>query len=386
MDSKELESLQKSVDELRETLSAKVSGDAQKKEADELFNRVMDKINPPARKMTWAINSKDPSDKKVCLAQYLKAVTPGKEQSVSEDVRAHIKATMVEGTDSLGGYTVPEEYSHEIIKLEKDNSIIRQIAKIFPMATDVRNLPRQLTDVTVTWTGEGAAKTETNPTFDRLVQTAKKLAAIVKMTDELLEDNTAGLDQFIMGLVAEAMGREEDRVALAGNTGAGDPFMGVLYASGVNSVAMAGANVVGDDIIDLIMSLNAKYRTGATLVTSTAGLKLLMKLKDQEDRYLWAPPTATTPASIWGVPYLISDELPLDLGTGNDETPILFGNYKKHFFVSDRGGYEVKSSISASDIGNSQSAFMEDETWFRFKKRMSLDVALPQAFSKLSIK
>ncbi len=386
MDSKELESLQKSVNELRETLSAKFSGDTQAKEADELYNRVMDKINPPARKMTWAISSKDASDKKVCLAQFLKAVTPGKEQTVSDDVRAHIKATMVEGTDSLGGYTVTEEYSHEIIKLVKDNSVIRQLARIFPMATDVRNLPRQLTDVTVTWTGEGAAKTETNPTFDRLVQTAKKLAAIVKMTDELLEDNTAGLDRFIMQLVAEAMGREEDRVALAGNTGAGDPFMGVLYATGVNSVAMAGTNVVGDDIIDLIMSLNAKYRAGATLVTSTAGLKLLMKLKDQEDRYLWAPPTATTPASIWGVPYLISDELPINLGTLTDETPILFGNYKKHFFVSDRGGYEVKSSISASDIGNSQSAFMEDETWFRFKKRMSLDVALPQAFSKLNIK
>lgn len=382
MDPKELEQLQKSVDELKDAFSA---DEAKKEEA--IYNRVMDKVNPPQRKMSWAINATEKDGKKVCLAQFLKAVTPGKEQMVNSDVRAHVKATMVEGTDSLGGYTVPEEYSNEIIKLEEQESIIRQIARIFPMNTDVRNLPRQLTNVAVTWTGEGSAKTETNPTFDRLVQTAKKLAAVVKMTDELLEDNTAQLDRFIMQLVAEAMAREEDRVALAGDvSGAGDPFNGVLYAAGVNPVTMAGANVIGDDIIDLIMSLNSKYRMGATLITSTLGLKHIMKLKDQNDQYLWAPPTASAPGTIWGVPYMISDELPVNLGTGTDETPILFGNFKKHFFVSDRGGYEVKSSISASDIVNSQSAFMEDETWFRFKKRMSLDVALPQAFSKLNIK
>ena len=384
---KQYKDLSENVGKLQELLTSKFSAENQKKEADALMSQIIEKIHPPQRKMTWATGAKaDEGAKKLYLGQFLKAITPGKEQLVDNDVRAHIKATQVEGTDSLGGYTVPEEYSNEIIKLEDQDSIIRRIARIFPMGSEVRNLPKQLTNVAVTWTGEGLPKTETNTTFGRLVQTAKKLAAVVKMTDELLEDNTVGIDRFVMQLVAEAMSREEDRVAFAGNTGAGDPFMGILYASGVNGVTMAGANLVGDDIIDLIMSLNAKYRTGATLVTTTAGLKLIMKLKDQEDRYLWAPPTAATPATIWGYGYEISDEIPTNLGTATDETAILFGNYKKHYFVSDRGGYEVKSSISASDIVNSQSAFMEDETWFRFKKRMSLDVANAAAFSKLQVK
>jgi HK97 family phage major capsid protein len=242
-----------------------------------------------------------------------------------------------------------------------------------------------LTNVSVAWTDEGAEKSETNPTFTAITQTAKKVAAIVKMTDELLEDNSSSIDQFIMELVAEAIGIEEDRVAFAGNTGASDPFMGVLYATGVNSVSTAGANISFEDVISLLFSLNAKYRAGATLVTSTTGLQLLMKLKDSNNNPIWTLPGAGILPTIYGFPYAISDQIPVNLGTGTDQTGMIFGNFKRHFFVSDRGGYEVISSNSASDTGTA-SAFMEDETWFRFKKRMSLDVANAAAFSKMLVK
>lgn len=391
MDPKELEKkyadLQKTVDNLHEILSAKYSSENQQKEAEELIEKVVAKIHPPKRKMAWASDAAADKDaEKIYLGQFLKAITPGAGQLVDSSVRAHIKATMVEGSDSLGGYVVPEEYSNEIIKLEQQDAIIRRLARIFPMGTDTRNLPKQLTNVSVSWTGEGTAHTETNTTLGRIVQTAKKVSALVKMTDELLTDNNAALDRFVMELVSEAMGREIDRVAFAGTTGGGDPFDGVLYASGVNSVSMAGASLVGDDLINLIMAPNAKYRQGGTLVMSTAALKLIMKLKDQNDNYIWTAPTSGNPGSIWGYPYEISDEIPVNLGTGTDETAILFGNWKKHYFVSDRGGYEVASSISAADPVNNQSAFLEDETWFRFKRRLDLSVANAAGFAKMQVK
>lgn len=385
---KTLEEVQSLVKALQESVTAKFAADkeARAKEIDDLESKIIEKIHPPTRKMQWAINGKEEGAKKLYLGQFLKAITPGRAQLVEDDVRTHIKTTLTEGTDATAGYTVPEEYSNEIIKLETQESIIRKLARIFPMGSDTRNIPRQLTNVSVSWTGEGTAVSETNPTFDRLVQTAKKVAALVKMTDELLMDNSVDLDKFIMQLVAEAMGREEDRVAFAGNTGSGDPFMGILYATGVNAPAMAGSTLAYEDVVDLVMSLNAKYRVGATLVTSTNGLKAIMKLADSQNHPLWVPPTASTPATIYGYPYEISDEIPVNLGGGTDETAILFGNFKKHFFVSDRGGYEVKVSDSASDITNSQSAFLEDELWYRFKRRVSLDVALPLAFSKMQVK
>lgn len=384
---KKYKELADTVAALRETLDA-TNASKHAQEADELVNKVIEKMKPAkTRAMQWALpdeKGKVPENG-IFLGQFLKAITPGMSAKTSPEVMAHIKTTLIEGTDSLGGYLVPEEFSNQIILLESQDSIIRNLARIFPMNTLVRNIPKQLTDVSVYWTGEGAEKTETNPTFTRLVQTAKKMATIVKMTDELMEDESVGIDNLIQSLIASAMADEEDRIAFVGDvSGLGDPFNGVLYAASVNSVTQGAANMVGDDIINIITSLNAKYRKGATLVTSTDGLKLIMKLKDQEDNYIWNPPTTVTPRSIWGYPYEISDEILSTYG-GGTETAILFGNWKKHYFVSDKGGLEVKSSISATDVG-SASAFMEDETWFRFKKRISLDVALAQAFSKMLVK
>jgi HK97 family phage major capsid protein len=382
---KKLQELQATVAALRETLEARNTSQHEK-EADELVAKVIAKMTPQTRTMQWAIpdaKGKVPENS-IYLTQFLKAITPGKDSSVSDEVRNHIKTTLVEGNNSLGGYLVPAEFSNEIIRLENGEAIIRQLARIFPMNTLVRNLPKQLTNVSVSWTGEGVAKSLTNPTFDRLVQTAKKMAAVVKMTDELLEDESVGVDNFVQALIAEAMALEEDRIAFVGNTGAGDPFMGVYYATGVNLASMDGATVTFDDVIDLITAINAKYRVGASAVTSTDGLKLIMKLKDDQNNYIWSPPTMATPPTIWGYPYSISDQIPSDIDTNH--TTILFGNWKKHYFVSDRGGLEVVSSNSAADIVNSESAFMEDETWFRFKKRISLDVAQPAAFAKMKIK
>lgn len=394
MDPKEMEKqyaeLQKSVAALREILESKFSAEKQKEERDKLYAEILAKVNPaPKSIMKWAVLDKDGKipEHGIFFSEFLKAVTPGKEHSVSPEALAHVKATMISGTDSLGGYAVPTEFSNEIIILERANSIARQLCRIFPMNTDTRNFPRQLTNVAVTWTAESAEKTDTNITLSQLQQVAKKLAAVVKMSDELIEDNNVNIDKFIMELVAEAMGLEEDRVVFAGDvSGASDPFNGVLFASGVNNVAQLGGNLAGDDIINLIMSLNAKYRQGSTIVTSTAGLKLLMKLKTSDGTFIWSPPTAGVPGLIWGYNYAISDQIPSTLGAGSDREGFIFGNFKKHFFISDRGGYEVKSSISASDTASSESAFMQDETWFRFKKRMSLDVAQAEAFSKLLAK
>ena len=396
----EYEKLLKQVAELREMLEMRFSPEKQAEEREKLFAEVMEKVHPPKRTMRFGPSKESPEGKSidklildgkmpengVYLGQVLKAVALGDHQFLAES--GIEKTIMSEGTPAQGGYTVPVEYGNEIIKLERAGSILRQLARNFPMASLTRLLPRQLTNVVVTWTEEGAVKTETKPTFGQLTQTAKKLAAIVKMTDELLEDNSVDLDQFIMELIADAMGLEEDRVGFAGNTGAGDPFMGVLYAVGVNVATMTGATVTFDDLVDLIMALNAKYREGATLVTSTTGLQVLMKIKDAQGRYIWQVPGLGQVPMIWTYPYKISDQLPVNLGVGTNETPILFGNWNKHFFVSDRGGYEVFSSKSASDwvAGALTSAFTQYETWSRFKKRMSLDVALPAAFSRITIR
>ena len=383
-----IDELGKQVHDLRELLDKKSDGEREKEREDELLKKIMDKVHPPKRKMIWVTpDQKAKEDEKgFYLGQFLKAILPanaGRYPEIMNSIAKTADTIMTEGEPAQGGYVVPTEYSDQIILLEAAESILAKLAFNFPMGkAPVRNVPQQLTDVTITWTEEVTPKTLTKPTLSRVVQTAKKAAAIVKLADELLEDNSVGLDKIIMMLIAREMGAEFDRCGFVGNA---DPFTGVSNAVGVNAIAQVGADLAGDDIINLIFGIGAAYRKGATLVTSSHGLRLIMQLKDANGQYLWQQPSGNQPAKIWTYPYEVSDEILSTYG-GGTETAILFGNWGKYLLYSPKGPYEVKSTISGADFATSTSAFMNDETWYRFKRRISIDVGLPVAFSRMLVK
>jgi len=299
---------------------------------------------------------------------------------------ADAKAIMTEGSPATGGYLVPTEFSYEVIRLLKDASPIMQLANILPMTAWKRQLPRQLTSVSVGWVTEGGTKPVTNPTLGQLEQVAKVLAAVIKCTDELLRDSAINLTAFLSKLISEAMALEIERVALLGNPASGDPFTGILNASGVNVVTMSGASVSFDDIADLLFSINAANAQNATIAISRRGLKKLMKLKDKQDQYIWQPPAGTVPATIWNTPYVVCPTIPANLGVGGDMTAAIYGRFNRALLISPREGMAVKVSQDAYDSGDNSNAFMQDQTWLRFTQALSIDVAQGSAFSYLLFK
>ena len=384
-----LAELSTSVKSLHEAVATKFSSadpKATEDEKDALVKQVMDIQNEiktlkqakAIRKMAWAIPGSKPGegvDSKT-FGEFLKAAARGDDSFMSE--MGVIKAAngQSEGTAADGGYTVPTEYANEIVKLERQFSIARSICRLFPMGSLTRLVPSQLTNPTVTWTPEATNHTKTKVTLSQLTQTAKKVSALVPVTEELLADNNVSLDAFLFQVVAEAIGREEDRVAFAGNTGASDPFNGVLYASGVNSVSMAGATLNWSDLVDLYMAMKAPYRTRGAWVLGSDALKLVMKLRDDQNRPIWSMPEGGAPGRIWGKPYYETDQL---------TTTILYGAWDR-LWISDRGGYEVKASDSASDAnGGAGSAFLQDEIWYKFRRRENIIVAQPEAFAKITV-
>jgi len=295
-----------------------------------------------------------------------------------------VKTVMAEGTPAVGGYLVPTEFSANVIRLMQDSSIIMRIANVLPMSTWKRQIPRQLTSVVAGWVSEGATKAKTNPTFGPLDQVAKVMAAVIKCSDELLRDSAINLTEFLSELVSEAMGLEIERVALVGDvSGVGDPFNGVLHASGAHVITQAEEKVSFDDIADLLFSLSQSYAQNGIIVLSRTGLKHLLKVRDNQGNYVYQPPAGDIPATIWQTPFEISSQIPDDLGDDEDETLALFGNFKKYLLVSPREGLAVKVSQDASDSDDSSNAFLQDQTWLRFTQALSIDVAVPAAFSYL---
>lgn len=380
-----LEQLAASVKALNETVDAKFKAPAANAEADKLAKDVLDlqaqikalQTQKAIRKMAWFVEGKTLNEgtRGVTFGEFLRAVNKKDEAFFQEMGILKTANGQNEGTNADGLYTVPTEYATEIIKLERANSIARSICRIFPMGSKTRLVPGQLTQPTMTWTDEATNHTKTKVTFTQLTQTAKKLSALIPMTEELLADNNVNLDSFIFQVVSEAFGREEDRVAFAGNA---DPFNGVLYASGVNSVSQAGANLDWRDMVSMLMSIRAPYRQNAVWVLGTSALTLVMKLRDDRNMPIWNMPAAGAPGTILGKPYYETD------GTAMDSI-IEFGPFARHLWISDNGTYEVKASDSASDANaGAGSAFLQDEIWYKFRRRTNILVAQPEAFAKLT--
>jgi len=289
------------------------------------------------------------------------------------------KTVMSEGDNAQGGYLVPTEFNAEVIMLAQNMSIGRKVARVFPMSTWKRTFPKQLTNVSIAWVDEAAAKTVTKPTFGQLTQQCKVMAAVVMATDEILRDSAINIQSFLAELIAEAMALEEDRILFMGNTGAGDPFMGVRYAVGVVANTMAGASLLFNDLTDLEFSVAEQYQRNGIYVMPRAALSLVMKLRDTTGNLIWSRPVEGKPGLINGKPYEVSDQITIVGG----KYPVLFGSFKRHAYISPRTGMQIKVSQDAYDANSGENAFMNDQTWLRFTQAESIDIAVPAAFGYL---
>jgi len=319
------------------------------------------------------------------MAGFLQAMSDMR-KGIQSELAQSVKAVMIEGTGSLGGVLVPTEFNNEVIKLLYSESIIFKIARVIPMSTWKRTFPIQSGGVTCYWPGEAQTKTASNPTFTTsLTQTAKVCACIIKSSDELLRDSAINLTQFLAEIVVNAMAQEFDKLAFVGDvSGLTDPFNGVLYASGAHVATMAGASMDYDDIIELYYTLTAPYRKNAIFVIPSVIEKQMIKLKDKNGNYIWNKPEMGKPATINNRPYEVSDNMLATYGTGA-QSPILFGDFKQFLYVSPRDSMAVKLSQDAYDAGDTTNAFLQDQTWLRFTRGISIDVARGASFAYLLV-
>lgn len=406
-----MDDIMSSLHELRQTLDSKISSCITEEKAQKIISDLINKVHPAQSKAVL------PTTEDALLERFAAFTAKGKfapEKTWTSEYGRKFgnmrnfllaaknnpaiiegqKAVLSEGTNNIGGYLVPTEFSSEVIRLMTDASPIMQIANILPMSAWKRQIPKQLTNLQVGWVAESGTKTVSNPTFGQIEQTAKVLATVIKCTDELIRDSAINLTQFLSEIVAEAMALEIERVALLGN-GSTDPFYGILNTSGVNVVSMGSSTVTFDDIANLIFSLNETQAKDGVIAISRAGLAKLMQLKDLNGQYIWCPPSASSPATIWNTPYVVCSQIPTAATsastlTGGDKTFAFFGRFNKNLLISPREEMTVKVSQDASSWNTSdsslESAFMTDQTWLRFTQALSINVTYGNAFSYLMFK
>lgn len=238
------------------------------------------------------------------------------------------RRALSEGTNSAGGFTVPTPLATAFIdRLRAQSVAIRAGAMTVPMTSQTLAIARLETDPTIGWRAENAALASGDPTFGRVVLTAKSLAGIVKISRELLMD-TANAGAMIEQALSATMALEIDRAAIFGD-GSGESPTGVTGTSGINEVSMGtnGAALTGyDKLLDALYEMlvdNAGMPTAAIAHPRTViGLE---KLKDGNGMPMTYPPMLTN------LPMLMTTAAPITetQGSASNASSIVFGDFRR---------------------------------------------------------
>ena len=245
---------------------------------------------------------------------------------------------MVEGTPASGGYLAPEEFERQVVSDLAEQNVIRTVAKIIRTAND-HKIPVANTHSTAAWKGEGAAYTESAPTFGQLTLSAFKLTDIVTVSLELLQDSMFNIEKYLSDEFTRAFAIAEETAFCVG-TGSDQPT-GIFTESGGDVGVTTGntTQITADDMISLVYALKAPYRRNAKFLMKDATVAAIRKLKDGNGVYMWQPAMANgQPDKLLGYDLLTTAYAP-DIEAG--ARVAAFGDFQ-NFWIADRMGLTVQ--------------------------------------------
>ena len=255
-------------------------------------------------------------------------------------------STQATTPDGLGGYIVPEGFSGEVERIMKYYGPMLDVPRILTTASG-NPLPwPTLNDTSAT----GEQKTEATGqmgvedmtfgvvTFGSYTADSK----IVKISEELLQDEGVSLGSILGEVLAERLGRQMNTKLTIG-TGTNEAN-GVVTAAALGKEAAAHAAFTKAELIDLFHSVDKSYRTGPKVgfMMNDQILSFARKLDigNGDSVQIFAPSIIQgEPDRLLGSPVWINNDMASV--QAQSSKIILFGDFNK-YLVRRIGGVRIK--------------------------------------------
>jgi len=263
------------------------------------------------------------------------------ERSMMAELRG--TSTQIAGTDSLGGFLVPQDFSNELDMATLFTGEVERLAKKLNTAggalLDYPTINDTATDAGLT--SEAAAVTVQDMTFANAQLSAYNYASQVRVSMQLLQDNAFDLNAFL----AEAMG---ERIARATNaafttgTGSSQP-QGIITGATLGNTAASATAIAADDILDLIHSIDPSYRNKPTfgLMANDSVISVIrsLGLGSANDFPIFIPSMeAGQPDKLFGFNLYYNNDMASAITTG--QKTLLAADFSK-FVVRSAGGVQM---------------------------------------------
>lgn len=226
-----------------------------------------------------------------------------------------------EASGDKGGVLVPTTLQSKIRSKLTDLSVIRKIATVQKSSTN-QDIPI-LEDISgFGWIDEMASFNEASASFSKLTIGAYKLGGIIKISEELLNDNISNLESFLIRKSAEKIAQAEEEAFIKGD-GNKKPT-GIVNTKTKYELA-SNSGITSNDVIDAFFTLKSAYRSNACWLVGDDFMKALYKLVDVDGRPLWMPALSSGGYdTILGKKVIYCSSLD---GFGANKIPAIFGDF-----------------------------------------------------------
>ena len=305
-------------------------------------------------------------------------VMTGRADELEDEERTMMRKILQEnrslssGSDKDGGYTIPEDISKEILKSIMEMNTVRNLVRVVPKTAPSGSytVRKGVAGKLYNTAEKEQIKELKNMEFDQILYNVKKFAGFMPAPNELLSDSFVNFKREIVDWLSESSVVTENDEILYG-TGGDLGVEGIISSKKFKTIK-ALATVDIKFLRKVKNQIKQGYRRNAVWVMNTEAFETLANIEDKNGRgILAADPRDEDKFNLFGRPVYVYDEILTDDVT--KKTHILFGDFKRGYFMFDRMKFEIKSTDVGAD------AFLTDQTYFRGIERFDGKVVDPEA-------
>jgi HK97 family phage major capsid protein len=278
---------------------------------------------------------------------------------------------IAESALTTGGALVPDEYQATLLQITNQQSSLYNLVRkqavgsvsgTFPSLDNYTAVSANVGDspfaggVTSAYTAEGAALTETQPTFKDLSYRLNKVGGIVEVSSEVIADSPIAIQQMLLNLFGIADANKLDYYILRG-TGAGEPE-GILNSAAAIGVApgVGGTFTLADTLS--IMDRFMPFGGGNPVWVVPPGMmnEIAQFETSGGGGVFQANIAAGMPNTLYGYPIITNMHMPAP-----DQDDVLLLDPQSYIMFDDGRGLVVDVSEHV--------AFNNDKLTWRFKRR-----------------
>ncbi|HEY8604992.1 phage major capsid protein [Tsuneonella suprasediminis] len=253
-----------------------------------------------------------------------------------------------------GGYAVPQEIDAVISRALTAISPIRRIAQVVQTGTAGYRKLIASGGTASGWVSEAAGRPETGtPGFHEIAPPTGELYANPAASQTMIDDAAFDIEGWLADEIAREFSRAEG-AAFIGGSGDNQPrgFLNGPITPEKDSTRAFGTLqyiATGDGLglgtelelrlVDIVQSLNAGYRQGASWVMNSTTLSTIRKLRTADGAFLWQPAMAEgQPDRLLGYPVVEAEDMPdIDI----ESTPVAFGNFRAGYLIAERSATQI---------------------------------------------